>query len=92
MTFAANLYAWENIPGGWNFVSNSALLYALVEYETMTQHKSKRTLESSEERRNRRVDELLQNPAIKAAVHRDQHLQPDDDQEHVSRQAAYTGR
>jgi hypothetical protein len=34
---------------------------------------TKRAVESSEERRERRVDALLRDPKIKAAVHRDQH-------------------
>jgi hypothetical protein len=37
--------------------------------------KTKRMLETSEERRNRRVDTLLEDPAVKAAVQQNQRRQ-----------------
>jgi hypothetical protein len=54
----------------------------------MTQEELKRALESSKERRDRRVDALLRNPDIKAAVHRDQHPRRKDERQKSSSQAA----
>jgi len=39
---------------------------------------TKRMLESSEHRRNRRVDALLNDPKVKATLQRDQHPTPDE--------------
>jgi hypothetical protein len=51
--------------------------------------KTKRLLESSEDRRNRRVDLLLKDPGVRAAIQRDQHPEPDEDnQESSSRRLA----
>ncbi len=41
---------------------------------------TKRMLETSEERRNRRVDTLLEDPAVKAAVRRDQRRQATEEE------------
>ncbi len=41
---------------------------------------TKRMLETSEERRNRRVDALLEDPAVKAAVRRDQRRQATEEE------------
>jgi hypothetical protein len=38
---------------------------------------TKKTLKTSEERRNKRVDALLKNAAIKAALHRDRRSKPE---------------
>jgi hypothetical protein len=44
----------------------------------MIHNNVKQAVESSKERRNRRVDELLRDPEIKAAVHRDQRRRSED--------------
>jgi hypothetical protein len=44
------------------------------------QEKTKQMLETSEERRNRCVDELLRDPAVKEALQRDQCSAPKPEQ------------
>jgi hypothetical protein len=48
------------------------------------EEETRRMIESSEERRNRRVDALLSDPDVEAAIQRDQRPKAEDDGEKSS--------
>ena len=65
-------------------------VHTIEELAVSARKETKRILETSEKRRNRRVDELLRDSAVKAVVQRDQRPQRknDDDEKSPRRKSA----